>query len=218
MRTRKTQFRPKVINLFSCSTQLSMKFVLLINLKLLSIPNSVLPNIAEHETFSAYKYENANYCWHFHIYKQSKISCSPELSMKKFCNLGASMVEARYPFAKSLDTVEYIDWSREGPDQSAQVHQVRGFAVRIRHKGSIIHLYERKRNSQICGNHRSISLLSSCQLLERYMQECCIDCLYICRKSVSIQEESGDKWSKTRLCAGFSSVQHDIFCYVYKCF
>ena len=27
-------------------------------------------NSAEHEIFSANKYENANYCWHFHIYKQ----------------------------------------------------------------------------------------------------------------------------------------------------
>ena len=24
--------------------------------------------VAEHENFSADKYENANYCWHFHIY------------------------------------------------------------------------------------------------------------------------------------------------------
>ena len=28
----------------------------------------ILINIAEHENFSANKYENANYCWHFHIY------------------------------------------------------------------------------------------------------------------------------------------------------
>ena len=27
-----------------------------------------LLNIDEHENFSANKYENANYCWHFHIY------------------------------------------------------------------------------------------------------------------------------------------------------
>ena len=40
---------PKIIKLFSCSTQLSMKFVLLINLKLLIFENSVLLNIAEHE-------------------------------------------------------------------------------------------------------------------------------------------------------------------------
>ena len=38
-----------------------MKFVLLINLKLLIIPNSFLLYIAEHEIFSANKYENANY-------------------------------------------------------------------------------------------------------------------------------------------------------------
>ena len=25
-------------------------------------------HIPEHENFSAYKFENANYCWHFHIY------------------------------------------------------------------------------------------------------------------------------------------------------
>ena len=58
----------EVIKLFSCSTQLSMKFVRLINLKLLTIANSFLLNTAEHENFSANKYENANYCWHFHIY------------------------------------------------------------------------------------------------------------------------------------------------------
>ena len=40
---------PEVIKLFSCSTQLSMKFALLINLKLLTIANSFLLNIAEHE-------------------------------------------------------------------------------------------------------------------------------------------------------------------------
>ena len=56
----------ELIKLFSCSTPLSMKFVLLINLKLL-IANSFLLNIAEHENLSANKDENANYCWHFHI-------------------------------------------------------------------------------------------------------------------------------------------------------
>ena len=52
---------PEVIKLFSCSTQLRMKFVLLINLKSLTIANAFLLNIAEHEIFSANKYENANY-------------------------------------------------------------------------------------------------------------------------------------------------------------
>ena len=58
----------EVIKLFSYSTQLNMKFFLLINLKLLTTANFFLPNIAEYENFSANKYENANYCWHFHIY------------------------------------------------------------------------------------------------------------------------------------------------------
>ena len=59
---------PKIVKLFSCSTQLSMKFSLLINHKLLTIVDSFLINIAEHENFSANKYENANYYWHFLIY------------------------------------------------------------------------------------------------------------------------------------------------------
>ena len=54
--------------LCSCSTQPSMKLVLLINIELLKIANSFLLNIAEHENFSANKCENTNFCWHFHIY------------------------------------------------------------------------------------------------------------------------------------------------------
>ena len=49
---------PKVIKLFSCSTQPSMKFVLLINPKLLTIANA----LADIENVSANKYETANYC------------------------------------------------------------------------------------------------------------------------------------------------------------
>ena len=47
---------PEVTKLFLCSTQLSMKFVLLINVKLLTIANLFLLNIAVHENFSANKY------------------------------------------------------------------------------------------------------------------------------------------------------------------
>ena len=57
----------EVIKPFSCSTQLSMKFVLLINRKL-TIANSCLLNIAEYENFTSNKYENANYCCHVRIY------------------------------------------------------------------------------------------------------------------------------------------------------
>ena len=67
---------PEVIKHFSCSTQLSMKFVLLINLKLLPIANSFLLNIAEHGNFYANRYENANYCWHFHIISRENFMLS----------------------------------------------------------------------------------------------------------------------------------------------
>ena len=53
-------FGTKIIKPFSCSSQLSMKFVLLINLKLLPTANSFLLNIAEHIIFSATKYDNVN--------------------------------------------------------------------------------------------------------------------------------------------------------------
>ena len=59
---------PEVIKHFSCSTQLSMKFFMLINFRLVKIVNSSVLKIAEHENFSANKYENANFCWHFYIY------------------------------------------------------------------------------------------------------------------------------------------------------
>ena len=66
-----------------------MKFVLLINIKLLYIAISFLLNIAEHENLYANKYENANFCWHFHIYSQRKFHAQLSWAWKKFYNLGA---------------------------------------------------------------------------------------------------------------------------------
>ena len=59
-----------------------MKFVLLINLKLLTILNSFLLNIAEYENFSAIKYENAKLAFSYLL--AEKFSCSAEFSMKNF--------------------------------------------------------------------------------------------------------------------------------------
>ena len=50
-----------VIKRFSCSTQLSMKFGLLTNVRLLTVAFFFLLNIAEHENFSVNKNENAKY-------------------------------------------------------------------------------------------------------------------------------------------------------------
>ena len=75
---------PEVIKLFSCSTQLSMTFVGLINHKLLTIVNSFLLNIAEHENFSANKYENANY----YLIAEKNFHAQLSWPWKKFYNLG----------------------------------------------------------------------------------------------------------------------------------
>ena len=76
--THAKQTGPEVIKLFSCSTPLSMKFILLINLKLLTIANSSLLNLAEHEHFPTKNMKMA-----FSNLLAEKISCSAELSMKK---------------------------------------------------------------------------------------------------------------------------------------
>ena len=73
------RFRPRGYKTFSCSTQLSMKFCPAKNLIFLTITNSFLLNMAEHENFSASKYENAKFLYML----AEKISCSAELSMKK---------------------------------------------------------------------------------------------------------------------------------------
>ena len=56
----------------------TLKFVLLINLKLLTIANLFLLNIIEHEIFSANKYENANYLLAFSYLLAENISCSAD--------------------------------------------------------------------------------------------------------------------------------------------
>ena len=57
-------------------------------LKLLKTGNSFLLNTAEHENFFANKYENASYCWHFHVDWQRKFHAQLSWSTKKmFYNL-----------------------------------------------------------------------------------------------------------------------------------
>ena len=79
---------PDVIKLVSCLTQLSMKFVLIVNLKLLTIANTFLLNIVEHENFSANKYENANYCYINFIISREKFIRSRIEHEKSFITLG----------------------------------------------------------------------------------------------------------------------------------
>ena len=86
---------PRGYKTFSCSSQLSMKFFMLINLRLVTIANSFLLNIAEHENFSANKYENANFCWQptfvgiFIFIRRENFMLSWVEHEKKFFNLWA---------------------------------------------------------------------------------------------------------------------------------
>ena len=57
----------EVIKHCSCSIQLSMKSVLLIDLKYQATENYFLLNIVEHDNILANEYENGNYCGYFHI-------------------------------------------------------------------------------------------------------------------------------------------------------
>ena len=55
------------------------------------ITNNAKFFLAKHNwawNFPANKYENANYCWHFHIYKQRKFHAQLSWAWKKLYNLG----------------------------------------------------------------------------------------------------------------------------------
>ena len=58
-------------------------------LKLLTVANSFLLNIDEDEHFSANKYENTNYCSHFHTYSQRKFHAQLSWAWKMFHDLDA---------------------------------------------------------------------------------------------------------------------------------
>ena len=74
---------PKVIKLFSCSTQLSMKISLLINMKMptkVGIFILIAENFLRSAIFSKDKFAIIN---NMGIILAGQISCSAELSMKK---------------------------------------------------------------------------------------------------------------------------------------
>ena len=75
--------RPEVIKLFSCSTQLSMKIILLINVKMPIIVD-ILTFISMINTQSErLKARNYFICQYFSFYEQLKFRYSVELRMKK---------------------------------------------------------------------------------------------------------------------------------------
>ena len=63
---------PEVIKLFSCSTQLSTIFQLLIKTKIPTNEEVSCFKFLRCCIYHANKCKNANNCWHFNIYKQDK--------------------------------------------------------------------------------------------------------------------------------------------------
>ena len=61
-----------VMKLFSCSTQLSMEFQLLIKPKMLKNTDFSCFQIFRCCILHADKCKNANNCWHYNIYEQDK--------------------------------------------------------------------------------------------------------------------------------------------------
>ena len=76
---------PEVITLFSCSTQLSMKFHLVIKIKIPTIKTSFMLNSAEQLSMKEVLKNSQN----FKINKQNKFHAQPSSAWKKFYNLGA---------------------------------------------------------------------------------------------------------------------------------
>ena len=60
-----------------------LQFYLPINSKLLTRTVVFVLNLAQYEAFSAYKYENADFSWHFYIYQQRKFYAQLSLDWKQ---------------------------------------------------------------------------------------------------------------------------------------
>ena len=96
--TKDIQSGPEVIKLFSCSTQLSMKFQVLIKTKILKNKGIFCFQTLRYCIFHANGCLNANNCWHFNIYEHDKFRA-------QFYNLRAwlLMFEILYQFfSKSI--------------------------------------------------------------------------------------------------------------------
>ena len=63
---------PEVIKLFTCSSQLIMKFQLLINVEVVKNCGKFRFKTQKLVIYPAHKCKNANNCWHFYIYEQDK--------------------------------------------------------------------------------------------------------------------------------------------------
>ena len=80
---------PEVIKLFSCSIQLSMKFFLLINVKMPTIVGILTFMNRKNSILGLSEPEKAELSWYFYTYEYLKFHAQLSWARKKFYNLGA---------------------------------------------------------------------------------------------------------------------------------
>ena len=79
---------PKVIKLFSCSTQRSMKFFLLINVQMPTIVGILTFMSGENSILGLYEPNISQISWYFYTYEHLKFYAQLSWAWKKFYNLG----------------------------------------------------------------------------------------------------------------------------------
>ena len=80
---------PEVIKLLSCSTRLSMKFFLLINVKMPTIVGILTIMSRKNSTLSLSEPKESRTAWYFYTYEHLKFHAQLSWAWKKFYNLGA---------------------------------------------------------------------------------------------------------------------------------
>ena len=85
---------PEVIKLFSYSTQLSLKFFLLINIKMPTIVGILIFISRKNFILSSALQEKSLNCWYLIFYKRNKLHSQLSWAWKKFYNLGARVCQS----------------------------------------------------------------------------------------------------------------------------
>ena len=88
----------EVIKLFSYSTQLSIKFFLLINIKMPTIVGILIFISGTNFMLISALQEKSLKCWYWFFYKQNKFHSQLSWSWKRFYNLGPSSADCTEPF------------------------------------------------------------------------------------------------------------------------
>ena len=82
---------PEVIKLFSCSTQLSMKFFLLINIKMPTVVGILTVISGKNSILGLSEPIKSWIYWYFYTYEHLKFHAQLNWAWKKFYNLGARL-------------------------------------------------------------------------------------------------------------------------------